>query len=79
MPAGAPYTQLPDVVIRLFAILALTKDFAGGRDRLRHVVELRRSMSTQFYSAYVRKKARALDRRVTQIELGALQAGGGVE
>jgi thymidylate synthase len=58
-------------VAKLLVIYRLTKQSEGARDALRQVVEIRRSMSTQYYAAYIRKKVRRLDRAVAQLDLEA--------
>jgi thymidylate synthase len=56
-------------VAKLLAIYRLTKTADGARDALRQVVEIRRTMSTQYYALYIRKKVSRLDRAVAQLEL----------
>lgn len=56
-------------VARLLAIYALTKGSTGARAKLRQVVEVRRAMSTQFYTSYIRKKARRLTATVARLDL----------
>ncbi len=56
-------------IARLLAIFALTRKFDGAREKLRQIVEIRRSMSTQYYAAYIRKNTRRLSRAVTQLDL----------
>jgi thymidylate synthase len=61
-------------VAKLLAIYRLTKTGDGARDALRHVVEIRKSMSTQFYATYIRKKVRRLNQVVAQLDLEAAVA-----
>jgi thymidylate synthase len=56
-------------VVKLLAIYSLTKNFDGSADALRQVVGIRRSMSSQFYATYVRKKTRRLSEAVAQLDL----------
>ncbi len=56
-------------VARLLAIFALTRGFDGPREKLRQVVEIRKSMSNQYYTAYIRKNSRRLSRAVAQLDL----------
>lgn len=56
-------------VARLLAIYRLTKTGEGAREALRQVVDIRKTMETQYYAAYVRKKVRRLQRVVSQLDL----------
>lgn len=62
-------------VARLLAIFTLTKGFDGPREKLRQVVEIRKSMSTQYYATYIRKKSRRLTQTVAQLDLEDQAAG----
>ena len=57
-------------VARLFAIYALTKGRSElPRADLRQVVSLRRSMTTDFYNTYIRRRAERLERAVADLDL----------
>lgn len=60
---------------RLFGIYALTRgDIDVPRERLKQVAELRRAMSSEFYTTYIRKRANKLTGQVTRMDLGLAAA-----
>jgi len=53
---------------RLFGVYALTRgDLDIPRERLKEVVGLRRSMSSDFYASYIRKRSKKLTQRVARL------------
>jgi thymidylate synthase len=55
---------------RLFGIFALTRgDIDLPRERLKQVADLSKGMSSDFYAAYIRKRARKLTRQITRLDL----------
>lgn len=55
---------------RLFGIYALTRgEVDVPRERLKQVAELRKTMSSDFYAAYIRKRAKKLARQITRMDL----------
>lgn len=55
---------------RLFGIYALTRgEVDVPRERLKQVAELRKAMSSDFYTAYIRKRATKLTRQITRLDL----------
>lgn len=55
---------------RLFGIYALTKGQVDlPRDRLKQVVDLRKTMSSDFYNAYIRKRTKRLDWQIARLDL----------
>lgn len=57
---------------RLFGIYALTRGHVElPRERLKQVAELRKAMSSDFYTTYIRKRAKKLTRQVTRLDLEA--------
>jgi thymidylate synthase len=59
-------------VVRLLAIYSLTKGYKKTKehdDRLRTIAAITRSMSSQFYRGYIRRRARPLESAAQQISL----------
>jgi thymidylate synthase len=55
---------------RLFGIYALTRgEVDVPRERLKLVVELRKAMSNDFYTAYIRKRAKKLTQQIIRLDL----------
>jgi thymidylate synthase len=55
---------------RLFGIYALTRGKVDvPRERLKQVAELRKAMSSDFYTGYIRKRAKKLTQQVTRLDL----------
>jgi thymidylate synthase len=62
---------------RLFAIYALTRgEVDVPRERLKQVAELRKAMSSDFYTAYIRKRAKKLTRQITRLDLDLATSAG---
>ncbi|MBD3834507.1 MAG: thymidylate synthase [Brevundimonas sp.] len=54
---------------RLLAIYVLTKGSQGEPERLRQVVKIQSEMSSEYYRTYIRKRAKAIERKHEQLSL----------
>lgn len=60
-------------MVRLLAIYALAKGSQGELERLRQVVKLQSEMSSDYYRTYIRKRAKAIERKHEQLSLIAAE------